>query len=120
MRRIPSPRTGRALAAATTGLITAGVFAAPAAGAAPAPATVTDHVLFSFAGKPCAGPLFGVIAGPGGVLYGTTAFDLGADGGCAFSLTPGKSGYTQRVLLRFAGRAGLKPEGCGTVFQLTP
>ena len=111
MRRIPSPRSGRALAAAAAGLITAGAFAAPAAGAAPAPATVTDHVLFSFAGKPCAGPLFGVIAGPGGVLYGTTAFDLGADGGCVFSLTPGRSGYTQRVLFRFAGPAGLKPEG---------
>ena len=111
MRRIPSPRSGRALAAAAAGLITAGVFAAPAAGAAPAPPTVTDHVLFSFAGKPCAGPLFGVIAGPGGVLYGTTAFDLGADGGCVFSLTPGRSGYTQRVLFRFAGPAGLKPEG---------
>jgi hypothetical protein len=91
--------------------VTTGIFAAPAAGAVPATAPGVPHVLFSFAGKPCAGPLFGVIAGAGGVLYGTTAFDLGPDGGCVFSLTPGKSGYTQRTLFRFAGLAGFKPEG---------
>jgi uncharacterized repeat protein (TIGR03803 family) len=88
-----------------------GILAAPGAGAAPAAVAATPHVLFNFAGKPCAGPLFGVIAGPGGVLYGTTAFDLGAGGGCVFSLIPGKTGYTQRVLFRFAGPAGLKPQG---------
>ncbi len=111
MRHTPHPRSGRAFAAATIALATAGIFAAPAAAAAPRPAAATPHVLFSFAGKPCAGPLFGVIAGAGGVLYGTTSFDLGPDGGCAFSLTPGKSGYTQRTLFRFAGLHGRKPEG---------
>jgi len=111
MRRNPRLRPGRAVAAAATALVTAGIFAAPAADAAPAPAPGIPHVLFSFAGKPCAGPLFGVIAGAGGVLYGATAFDLGPDGGCVFSLTPGKSGYTQRTLFRFAGLAGRKPDG---------
>ena len=111
MRRNPRLRPGRALAAAATALVTTGIFAAPAADAAPAQVPGVPHVLFNFAGKPCAGPLFGVIAGPGGVLYGTTSFDLGPDGGCVFSLTPGKSGYTQRTLFRFAGPAGAKPEG---------
>ena len=111
MRHTPHPRSGRAFAAATIALVTTGIFAAPAAAAAPRPAAATPHVLFSFAGKPCAGPLFGMIAGAGGVLYGTTSFDLGPDGGCAFSLTPGKSGYTQRTLFRFAGLHGRKPEG---------
>jgi len=70
-------------------------------------------VLFSFAAKPCAGPLDGVIAGPGGVLYGTTDFGGIDDGGCVFSLTPGSSGYTERVLLkfRFSGPGGGKPQG---------
>jgi uncharacterized repeat protein (TIGR03803 family) len=109
-RRLPL-RSGRALAAATTALAAAGVFAAPAAGTAARPATATDHVLFSFAGKPCAGPLYGVIAGPAGVLYGTTDFGGTHDDGCVFSLTPGSSGYTQRVLLKFGGPDGGRPQG---------
>jgi uncharacterized repeat protein (TIGR03803 family) len=111
MRRTLPLRSSRALAAATTVMMTAGVFAAPAAGAVPVPAAATPHVLFNFAGKPCGGPLFGVISGPGGVLYGTTAFDLGPGDGCVFSLTPGKSGYTQQTLFRFAGPNGAKPQG---------
>ena len=92
-------------------MLTTTIFAAPAADAAPAQVPGVPHVLFNFAGKPCAGPLFGVIAGPGGGLYGTTSFDLGPDGGCVFSLTPGKSGYTQRTVFRFTDQSGLKPQG---------
>ena len=110
MRRTPRLRSGRALAIATA-VLTAGVLAAPAAGAVTAPAAAADHVLVSFAGKPCAGPLFGVIAGPNGVLYGTTDFGGIHDFGCVFSLTPGSTGYTQRVLFEFAGKDGAKPQG---------
>ena len=91
--------------------MSAGIFTAPAAGAASAPAAAIPHALFNFAGKPCAGPLNGVIAGPGGVMYGTTDFDLGPDDGCVFSLTPGKSGYSQQTLFRFTGPDGAKPQG---------
>jgi uncharacterized repeat protein (TIGR03803 family) len=113
MHRTLSLRHVRALIAITTALTGAGVFAAPApaAGAVPRLVTAIDHVLFSFAGKPCAGPLYGVIAGPGGVLYGTTDFGGSHDDGCVFSLAPGGSGYTQRVLFKFNGPDGAKPQG---------
>lgn len=98
-------------AAGALATATAAATALPAPGASAALQPTTDHVLFSFGGNPCAGPLFGVIAGPAGVLYGTTDFGGTHGDGCVFSLTPGSSGYTQHVLLRFAGPDGAKPQG---------
>jgi len=68
-------------------------------------------VLYSFAGPNGAGPLSGVTAGPGGVLYGTTVFGGAHGDGCVFSLTPGSSGYTEPVLFSFGGTDGAKPGG---------
>jgi uncharacterized repeat protein (TIGR03803 family) len=111
MPRTPHQGSGRAVAGALTALLTAGLFAAPAAAATPAPATTADQVLFNFTGSKDAGPLTGVIAGPGGVLYGTTAFGGFHGQGSVFSLTPTGSGYTEKVLLAFSGANGAKPFG---------
>jgi uncharacterized repeat protein (TIGR03803 family) len=101
----------------------------------------TERVLYSFAGANGAGPLSGVISGPGGVLYGTTVFGGRYGTGCVFALTPSGGGYTERVLFSFHGAAGSQPggnvvagahgdlfgetivggaAGNGTVFELVP
>jgi len=102
-------RPGRALliAAAVT---TAGLCLAPVTASAAARAD-TEKVLISFAGPNGAGPLNGVTAGPGGVLYGTTVFGGRHGNGTAYSLTPSGSGYTERVLFSFNGSAGSRPGG---------
>lgn len=104
--------------------------------------SATEQVLVSFSGTNGAGPLSGVIVGPGGVLYGTTIFGGQYGGGSVFSLTPAESGrYTEKVLFSFDGTDGLKPAGnvipdghgnlygttflggehnWGTVYELTP
>jgi uncharacterized repeat protein (TIGR03803 family) len=126
--------------AATAGLVTAGLCPAPNPAAASARAG-PEQVLYSFAGPGGAGPLSGVVAGPGGVLYGTAVFGGGHGGGCVFSLTPHGSGYTERVLFSFDGKDGETPGGTialgahgdifgdnvaggaygdGTVFELLP
>jgi uncharacterized repeat protein (TIGR03803 family) len=107
MRRTARPSAGWALAAATAALLTAGALAPPAAGAAAA----TERVLYSFTGPNGAGPLFSLVNGPGGVLFGTTAFGGSHGNGTAFSLTPHGSGYTGKVLFSFGGAAGSRPEG---------
>lgn len=71
----------------------------------------TEKVLISFAGANGAGPLNGVTAGPGGVLFGTTVFGGRHGNGTAYSLTPGSSGYTERVLFSFNGAGGSRPGG---------
>jgi uncharacterized repeat protein (TIGR03803 family) len=81
-----------------------------------------------------------------GAIYGVTQFGGSSNNGAVFKLTPGKSGYTERVLYSFPGGAGgTLPQagltidtsgslygttyyggtgscggGCGTVFKLAP
>jgi uncharacterized repeat protein (TIGR03803 family) len=81
-----------------------------------------------------------------GAIYGVTQLGGSSNNGAVFKLTPGKSGYTERVLYSFPGggggtlpQAGLTIDtsgslygttyyggagtcggGCGTVFKLTP
>jgi hypothetical protein len=71
-------------------------------------------VLFDFAGKPCAGPLFGVVAGAGGVLYGTTAFDLGAPP----PVTPRRCCTPSPATAASRRPGGV--HGCGTLYRFTP
>ena len=132
-------RAGLALASAALTVATVGV--GPAARATESPALRSDQVLHSFGGPDGAGPLSGVIVGPGGVLFGTTVFGGAGGGGSVFSLTPNGSGFAERVLFSFGGNDGLKPSGnvaldargdlfgattiggahgAGTVFELRP
>ena len=103
------PSRGTVMAAAAA-LVTAGLYLAPPAAAASARAS-GERVLYSFDGPDGAGPLSGVTAGPGGVLYGTTDFGGRRGDGDVFSLTPTGSGYTERALVRFTGANGAKPGG---------
>jgi len=116
MRQIPrpaqqTPHRTRLLAIAAAGVTTVALCLAPGATSASARAA-TEKVLYSFAGPNGAGPLFGVITRPGGVIVGTTTFGGRRGNGTAFSLTPGESGgYTERILVSFGGAAGSRPDG---------
>jgi len=77
-----------------------------------------------------------------GALYGISQFGCAENGGCAFKLTPGKSGYTESILYSFPNSSlptgiaidskgslfvttsydgtGSCDGGCGTVYELTP
>ena len=68
-------------------------------------------MLHSFGGPDGAGPMNGVTAGPGGVLYGAATFGGRHGAGCVFSLTPKGPGYTERVLFSFNGTDGDTPGG---------
>jgi uncharacterized repeat protein (TIGR03803 family) len=98
------------LLAVAVAVATAGLCLTPGSASASARAD-TEQVLISFAGPNGAGPLNGVTAGPGGVLYGTTVFGGRHGNGTAYSLTPSGSGYTERVLFSFNGAAGSRPGG---------
>lgn len=77
-----------------------------------APAPAADHVLVSFGGPNGAGPLSGVVTGPGGTLYGTTVFGGNKKIGTVFRLTPdGSGGYTEKVLYSFTNATGNRPGG---------
>jgi uncharacterized repeat protein (TIGR03803 family) len=105
----------------------------------------TETVLWNFGGTQTDGynPLYGVVRGAEGVLYGTT--DLGGTGcgcGAVFSLTPPAThgaGWTETLIWSFVGGAvqpsglvigsggvlygttrGGGANGFGTVFSLTP
>jgi uncharacterized repeat protein (TIGR03803 family) len=73
-------------------------------------ASRAERVLYSFAGgSDGSTPQAGVIAGSGGVLYGTTSDGGGSStcsNGCGtvYELTPSGSNYTERVLYAFKGR----------------
>ena len=108
---LPAPRVRPALTmAAMAGLVTASLCVAPNLATASA-RPGAEQVLYSFAGPNGAGPLNGVVAGPGGVLYGTTVFGGSHGGGCVFALIPKGSGYTERILVSFNGADGAKPGG---------
>jgi uncharacterized repeat protein (TIGR03803 family) len=109
MRRIPRLRPGRTLAAATAALTAAWLCLAPPASASARAGA--EKVLYSFAGANGAGPLNGVIDGPGGKLYGTTVFGGRHGLGCVYALTPSGSGYTEKVLFSFGNADGAKPGG---------
>jgi uncharacterized repeat protein (TIGR03803 family) len=108
-----------------------------------------QHLLYSFKGAPDgANPYAGLLAAPGGTLYGTTCYGGTAQVGTVFVLTPGKGGYTETILHAFGGlkqRDGSCPYGgliatangtllgttelggaagcsggCGTLFALVP
>jgi uncharacterized repeat protein (TIGR03803 family) len=81
--------------------------------------TYTKTVLYNFQGGANDGayPLAGLLAGPGGVFYGTTQGG-GQSGlyctqcGVAFELAPAGKGYVETVLYRFkGGRDGFAPTG---------
>jgi hypothetical protein len=85
----------------------------------------TEQLLYSFQGpfsstQDGASPWAALVMGADGVLYGTTPYggnqDCGPPGGCgtAFSLTPPATGgnpWTETVLYRFDGTAGIYPLG---------
>lgn len=58
-----------------------------------------------------AGPLTGVITGPGGVIFGSTVFGGRHGNGTVFALTLKGSGYTERAASSAAARStGSPPE----------
>jgi uncharacterized repeat protein (TIGR03803 family) len=102
-------------------------------------------VLHSFGGIDGAAPDYGLVADKAGSFYGATLFGGKIGAGAIFKLTPGKSGYSEKVLHSFSGGSdGNHPQGvvvdqngalyggtltggnnncpfgCGTVFKLTP
>jgi uncharacterized repeat protein (TIGR03803 family) len=100
--------------------------------------------IFSFGGRNGENPAAGLNQDPDGILYGTTEYGGAHHNGTVFSLTPGKSGWTETVLYNFTGHAdggtpnadilrdkstgalygttptGAGKSGCGTAFALTP
>lgn len=62
-----------------------------------------ETVIWSFAGTDGAHPHAALLAGDGGTLYGTTADGGSLGRGTVFSLTPTKTGYSERVLYDFRG-----------------
>jgi uncharacterized repeat protein (TIGR03803 family) len=99
----------------------------------------TETVLYRFTGgADGANPYAGLLAGPGGALYGTTIFggndaqhcNEGAEGsgcGVAFSLTPSGNTWTESVLHTFTGGTdGANPlsdiimDSSGTLYGLSP
>src|SRR5580700_211339 len=106
------------------------IFLTTAVGAAP-----QEAVIYSFqGGSDGSYPYAGLLAGPGGVLYGTTT--AGGGGGCGeigcgtvFQLTPpGAAGgaWAETVLYRFTGGndgaipwAGLTSDGAGNLYGAT-
>src|SRR5262245_55287606 len=97
-------------AAAMTAVATLWMGQALSAKAAPASPAV-ERILQSFGGANGAGPLSGVMVGPGGLLYGTTVFGGEFGGGCVFALIPDGSGYAEQILYSFRGSDGAKPAG---------
>ena len=78
----------------------------------------TKTVIYSFSGRDGDGyqPSPGLVAGPGGVLYGSTALGGIDDGGTIFVLyqsTPGV--WTERVLYRFEVEGGFLPVPNGSL-----
>ena len=73
----------------------------------------TKTVIYSFSGKDGDGyqPSSGLVAGPGGMLYGATALGGNSDGGTVFALYPPTSGgpWAERVLYRFEVQDGFLP-----------
>lgn len=73
----------------------------------------TKTVIYSFTGNDGDGsqPSSGLVAGPGGVLYGTTALGGTADGGTVFALyRPAFGGpWAEQVLYRFEVQEGFLP-----------
>jgi len=110
----------------------------------------TESVLYAFqSGDDGEGPTYELLAGPGGILYGTTSYGGSAGWGTVFQLTPSGQGYTEKVLyaFQFAADGGLPssglvaddqgllygttatggvpdpnlcPSGCGVVFSVDP
>jgi uncharacterized repeat protein (TIGR03803 family) len=82
----------------------------------------TQKVLHRFAGPDGANPHAGLIAGPGGVFYGTT-LNGGSEGqGTIFSLAPPVSpggAWNLNVLYNFSGSDGSNPHA-GVVLGKTP
>jgi len=86
---------------------------------APGGTAWTESIIYSF--KAYAGghtPMAGLLAGPGGSLYGTTSgggiIGSGGGNGVVFQLTPpasGKGAWTEHVLYRFAGGADGRAPG---------
>lgn len=74
----------------------------------------TEAVIYSFTGAvDGANPYAGVIAGTGGVLYGTASAGGSHSGGVVFSLTPPAAGsaWTGTVLYDFGFSSGESPRG---------
>lgn len=104
----------------------------------------TFSVLYNFQGGTAdAWEPFGVlVVDKKGSLYGVSNFGCAENGGCVFKLTPGKSGYTERIIYSFPnsslpagiaidkkgslyattsyGGTGTCGGGCGMVVKLTP
>jgi uncharacterized repeat protein (TIGR03803 family) len=106
-----------------------------------------EQIAYNFSGDGSPGrPYAGLIADKSGDLYGTTLLGGSNNHGAVFELTPTSSGWNESILYSFAGGTdgshpagnltfdaaghlygtttagggGNCPEGCGTVFELTP
>lgn len=74
-----------------------------------AAAAAKETILHSF-GINDAGPLSGMIVDANATFYGTTDFSGYNEGGTAFALAPGQSGYSETILHQFGGGTdGAKP-----------
>ena len=84
----------------------------------------TESVLYSFTGS-CDGsmPAGGLIFGPSGDLYGTTASGGEGGGGTVFQLTPSNGSWTLETLHSFSGTIGpsatLAMDGVGNLYGTT-
>jgi hypothetical protein len=66
--------------------------------------------VYSFqGGDDGSGPEGGVVVGPHGVLFGTTAYGGGNQSGTVFALVPGAGGWTKTILSNFNGAGGSLP-----------
>jgi len=101
-------------------------------------------VLYTFLGGTADAwePFGALVLDKKGALYGISQFGCSENGGCAFQLTPGESGYTESIIYSFPnsslpvgiaidkkgslfvttsyGGTGTCDGGCGTVYELTP
>jgi len=101
-------------------------------------------VLYTFQGGTADAwePFGALVLDKKGSIYGISQFGCSVNGGCAFKLTPGKSGHTESIIYSFPngslpagiaidskgslfvttsyGGTGTCDGGCGTVYELTP